>query len=126
MPVCCRLQPSVCRAGAGSAKRIATRSGEWKELLLQGTLRRPLRALDAAAAIAAIAAPAASAAPVEQFVPSARDDASERVTPVRVVQALVDAGIGASGLLALMAIGAGAAVATGRRVSIGHDPHAVR
>ena len=101
---------------------------------MQCTHRRPLRALAAAAAIAAIAAPAASAAPVEQFVPSARDDASERVTPVRVVQVEAadqgfdwgDAGIGASGLLALMAIGAGAAVATGRRVSIGHDPHAVR
>ena len=98
---------------------------------MQSNHRRPLRALAVAAAIGALAAPAASAAPVEQLVPSARNDSSERVVPVRVVQVgedrgfgWGDAGIGASGLLALLAIGAGAAVATGRRVS--HDPQPVR
>jgi len=37
-----------------------------------------------------------------------------------------DAGIGATGLLALVAIGAGAAVATGRRPGAGHNPQPMR
>jgi hypothetical protein len=100
---------------------------------MQRTHLRPPRTLAVAAAVGALAAPTASAAPVEQVLPSAREDTSERVAPVRVVQVGADqgfdwgdAGIGASGLLALMAIGAGAALATGRRVSIGHDPQPVR
>ena len=95
--------------------------------------RRPLRALAVAASIGALTAPSASAAPVEQILPNAGGDTTERALPVRVVQVDTnsgfdwgDAGIGASGLLALIAIGAGAALVTGRRVSIGHDPQPIR
>ena len=93
---------------------------------------RPARSLALAAAIGAIAAPTASAIPAEQFIPS-RGESADRAVPVRVVQVGADqgfdwgdAGIGASGLLALMAIGAGAAVATGHRPRLRHDPQPAR
>ncbi len=80
----------------------------------------PMRTVALAAAISALAAPAASAAPIEQRIPGARDD---NAVPVRVVEVQTDrdfdwgdAGVGATGMLALAAIGAGAAVATGHRV----------
>jgi hypothetical protein len=92
---------------------------------------RPLRALAVATAISAIAAPAASAIPAEEFMPGGRADSNDRAVPVRVVQVEADtgfdwgdAGIGATGLLALMAIGAGAAVATGNRPGARHNPQA--
>ena len=100
---------------------------------MQRNHRRATRAVAVAAAIGALTAPAVSAAPVEQFLPNTSGDSTERALPVRVVQVDTssgfdwgDAGIGASGLLALMAIGAGAALATGRRVSVGHDPQPIR
>ena len=88
------------------------------------TPQRSLRGLALAAAIAALAAPPASAIPAEELIPSAQRQSEERQTlPVRVVEIGAehgfdwgDAGIGASGVLALMAIGAGAAVASGRRL----------
>ena len=94
---------------------------------------RPLSTLALAAALSAIAAPGASAIPAEQFAPGGRADANsiERAVPVRVVQVEADtgfdwgdAGVGASGLLALMAIGAGAAVATGYRPGARNHPQA--
>jgi hypothetical protein len=95
--------------------------------------RRSLRALAAAAAISALTAPAASAIPVEKYVPSARGDSNDRAVQVRVVEVGADrsfdwgdAGIGASGLLALIAIGAGAAVATGHRPGLRHDAQPVQ
>ena len=85
--------------------------------------RRPLGTLALAAAISALAAPAATAAPVEQFLPGAEGARHERAVPVRVVEVKTDrdfdwgdAGIGATGMLALAVIGAGTAVATGHRV----------
>jgi hypothetical protein len=84
---------------------------------------RPLATLAVAAAISALAAPAAGAATVEQFIPDAGDTRNDRAVPVRVVEVKTDrhfdwgdAGIGATGMLALAMIGAGAAAATGRRV----------
>jgi hypothetical protein len=94
---------------------------------------RPARALTLAAAISALAAPAASAAPGEDFIPAARGDAFDRPVPVRVVQVGADqgfnwgeAGIGATGAIALAAIGAGAALATGRRPRARHNPQPIR
>jgi hypothetical protein len=96
-------------------------------------LHNPLRTLALVAAISAIAAPGASAIPAEQFAPGGRADENslERMVPVRVVQVEADtgfdwgdAGVGASGLLALMAIGAGAAVATGYRPGARNHPQA--
>jgi hypothetical protein len=85
--------------------------------------RRPLGTLAVAAAISALAAPAASAAPVDQFIPGAAGARDDRAVPVRVVEVQTDrafdwgdAGIGATGMLALAVIGTGAAVATGHRV----------
>ena len=85
--------------------------------------RKLHRTLVLAVAIGALAAPAASAAPVEQFIPAAADGRDDKAMPVRVVEVQTDrdfdwgdAGIGATGILALAAIGAGAAVATGHRV----------
>ena len=84
---------------------------------------RPARALALAATISALAAPAASAVPIEDFKPGERVNRTDRAVPVRVVQLEAgrgfdwgDAGLGATGLFALMAIGAGAAVAGGYRV----------
>jgi hypothetical protein len=94
---------------------------------------RLARSMALAAAVGAIAAPAASAIPAEEFMPGSRADSDSlaRTVPVRVVQVEADtgfdwgdAGIGASGLLALMAIGAGAAVATGYRPGARHTPQA--
>jgi hypothetical protein len=90
---------------------------------------RPVRTLALAAVISAVAAPAASAIPAEELIPSSRSDSSDRAVPVRVVQVEADrgfdwgdAGIGASGMLALAAIGAGAAIATGHRPRVRHSP----
>ena len=96
--------------------------------------RRAVRTVAVAAAVSALAAPTASAIPVEQFVPDSRGgDSTGQAVPVRVVQVGADqgfdwgdAGIGATGLLALMAMGAGAAVATGHRPRLGHDAQAIR
>jgi hypothetical protein len=92
---------------------------------------RLARSLALAAAIGALAAPPASAVPTEEFMPGSRADAGslDRTVPVRVVQVEPEsgfdwgaAGIGATGLLALMAIGAGAAVATGHGPRARHNP----
>jgi hypothetical protein len=91
------------------------------------------RSLTLAAAVGAIAAPAGSAVPADEFAPGGRADADSlaRTVPVRVVQVQPDsgfdwgdAGIGATGLLALIAIGAGAAVATGHDPRVRHDARA--
>jgi hypothetical protein len=94
---------------------------------------RAARGFALAAVISALAAPTASALPAEELMPDARGDSTDRAVPVRVVQVGADqgfdwgdAGIGATGLLALMAIGAGAAVATGHRPHLRHDPQAIR
>ena len=75
-----------------------------------------------AAVIGTVAAPAASAVPSEGFMPAAGADSTDRAVPVRVVQVEADqgfdwgdAGIGATGVIALAAIGAGAALAAGHR-----------
>ena len=83
---------------------------------------RAVRGLALAAVICTVSAPSASAIPAEQFIPAARGDSNNRAVPVRVVHVEADpgfdwgdAGIGATGVLAVMAIGAGAAIATGHR-----------
>jgi hypothetical protein len=84
------------------------------------------RGLAVATVVSALAAPAASAAPVEEFIPStAGGEPSGQPTPVRVVEVSVDsgfdwgdAGIGASGLLAVAAITSGAVVALRHRPSM--------
>ena len=93
---------------------------------------RPVRALTLAVAISALAAPAASAIPVEEFTPGERANSTDRAIPVRVVHPEADrgfdwgdAGLGATGLFALVAIGAGAAVAGGYRLDR-HDPQPIR
>ena len=86
----------------------------------RSTLRRGLAL---ATVVSAFAAPAASAAPIEDVIPStANGEPSGQSVPVRVVQVGADsgfnwgdAGIGAGGLLALVAIASGALVATGYR-----------
>jgi hypothetical protein len=90
---------------------------------------RPVRSLALAAVIGAVAAPAASAIPVEQYLPS-QGSSSDQPVSVRVVEVSADhgfdwgdAGLGATGVLALAAIAGGAAVATGRRPSFSHNPH---
>jgi hypothetical protein len=94
---------------------------------------RSVRGLALAAVISALAAPSASAISVDEFVPNARGESHVRAIPVRVVEVGADrgfdwgdAGIGASGLLALMAIGAGAAVATGHGPRLRHNPQPIR
>jgi hypothetical protein len=88
--------------------------------------RRALHGIAAAIGVCALAAPTASAVPSEQFLQDAKDRSAGSATsatpvPVRVVTVpdggfdWGDAGIGASGVLALAAIGAGAAIATGHR-----------
>jgi hypothetical protein len=96
-------------------------------------LSRSARGVALAAVISALAAPTASAIPVEQLMPDSRGDSGLRATPVRVVEVGADrgfdwsdAGIGATGALALMAIGAGAAIATGHRPSARHNPQPIR
>jgi hypothetical protein len=93
---------------------------------------RSVRALTLAAAISALAAPAASAVPVEDFRPGEHANSTDRAVPVRVVQLEADrgfdwgdAGLGATGLFALVAIGAGAAVAGGYRLGR-HTPEPIR
>ena len=97
------------------------------------TNRRSARGFALVAAIGALAVPSASAAPVEQLVPETRADSEVVAMPVRVIEVgsdsgfdWGDAGIGATGLLALMAIGAGAAVATGHRPATRHNPQPIR
>jgi hypothetical protein len=94
---------------------------------------RSVRGLALAAVISALAAPTASAIPAEQFLPDARGDSTDRAVPVRVVEVGADrgfdwgdAGIGATGVLALMALGAGAVVATGYRPGARHNPQPIR
>ena len=94
--------------------------------------RRSVRGLALAAAISALTAPAASAIPAEDFIPSARGASDAQAAPVRVVEVSAnpgfdwgDAGIGATGMLALAAIGAGAALATGHRPGARHNPQPV-
>jgi hypothetical protein len=86
-----------------------------------------------AALIGTVAAPAASAVPAERFMPSARDDPTDRAVPVRVVQVEADqgfdwgdAGLGATGVIALGAIGAGAALATRHRPRARNNPQPIR
>ena len=95
--------------------------------------RCAVRGLALAAVISALAAPSASAIPVEQFMPDARGHSSYRAVPVRVVEVRGDrgfdwgdAGIGATGMLALAAIGASAAIASGHRLRPRHNPQPVR
>lgn len=86
------------------------------------------RGLALATAVSALAAPAASAAPIEQLLPSSvNQDPGAQPAPVRIVERSVDsgfdwgdAGIGATGVLALVAIASGALVATRRRPDPGH------
>jgi hypothetical protein len=85
----------------------------------QGKLSVPLLA----AAIVALAVPAASAAPAERLVPSVADGGDDHAVPIRVVSAETerafdwgDAGIGATGALALALMSGGVALATGIRV----------
>ena len=92
-----------------------------------------LRGLSLAAVIGTVAAPAASAVPAEQFMPAARGDSTDRALRVRVVQVEADqgfdwgdAGVGASGVIALAAIGAGAALATGHRPRARNNPQPIR
>ncbi len=80
-----------------------------------------------ATVLGALAAPVASAAPIEQMVPSSVDRPSDQPAPVRIVQVDADrgfdwgdAGIGGSGVLALVAIASGALIATRRRPDAGH------
>jgi hypothetical protein len=94
--------------------------------------RRALHGVAAALTACALAAPTASAAPVEQFLPSlSAEDSSS--APVRVVNVPAeggfdwgDAGIGATGVLALAAIGAGAAFALGHMPRRRHTPQPIR
>ena len=96
-------------------------------------LARAVRGLALAAVISALAAPIASAISNEQTRPDARGNSGVRATPVRVVEVRADsgfdwgdAGIGAAGALALIAIGAGLAVATGHRPGPRHNPQPIR
>jgi hypothetical protein len=96
-------------------------------------LARAVRGLALAAVISALAAPIASAISDEQVRQDAGGKSELRATPVRVVEVEAgrgfdwgDAGIGASGLLALAAIGAGAALATGHRPRTRHSPQPIR
>ena len=90
----------------------------------QSTLRRGQAV---ATVVSALAAPAASAAPIEQRIPSTVNQPSGQPAPVRVVQVGADngfdwsdAGIGAGGLLAILAIGSGGLMAIRHRPATGH------
>jgi hypothetical protein len=90
----------------------------------QSTLRRGLAV---ATVVSALAAPVASAAPIEQRIPSTVNQPSGQQAPVRVVQVGADngfdwsdAGIGAGGLLALLAIASGGLMAVRHRPATGH------
>ena len=90
----------------------------------QSTLRRGLAV---ATVLGAFAAPVASAAPIEQQLPSSvNGQPSGQPAPVRVVQVGADngfdwsdAGIGAGGLLALLAITSGGLLAIRHRPAAG-------
>jgi hypothetical protein len=84
--------------------------------------RCAVRGLALAAVISALAAPSASALPVEQFMPDARGDSTDRAVPVRVVEVGADrgfdwgdAGIGAGVAIGLLLLG-GAAVSASRHL----------
>jgi hypothetical protein len=113
-------------------------------------------ALAAAGIASSFAAPAVSAVPAPQYLPGASAGAvpppppssiaasaveeyeelrspDATTVPARVVGVEADrgfdwgdAGIGATGVLALMAIGAGAAIATGHRPGPRHNPQPIR
>jgi hypothetical protein len=90
--------------------------------------RRALHGVAAALTACALAAPIASAAPAEQFAPSLSAEDTSSV-PARVVDGGFDwgdAGIGATGVLALAAIGGGAAFALGRMPGRRHTPQPIR
>ena len=96
---------------------------------------RSVRGLALAAVMSALAAPSASALPVEELAPHARGESDARAVPVRFVEVGADhgfdsgdAGIGATGVLALATIAAGAALATGHRPRprLRHNPQPVR
>ena len=85
-----------------------------------------------AALIGTVGAPAASAITAEELIPVKRNDPADRAVPVRVVQVEAaqgfdwgDAGIGATGVIALAAIGAGAALATGHRPRARNNPQSI-
>jgi hypothetical protein len=92
---------------------------------VHSTLRRGLAV---ASVVGALAAPAASAAPIEKLIPSTvNGEPSGQAAPVRVVQVGAnngfdwsDAGIGAGGLLALLAITSGGLLAIRHRPATGH------
>jgi hypothetical protein len=87
------------------------------------------RGLALATAVGALVAPAASAAPIEELLPSsANQDPGAQPSQVRIVERPVDssfdwgdAGIGATGVVALVAIASGVLVATRRRQGPGHS-----
>jgi hypothetical protein len=94
---------------------------------------RAVRGVALAAVMSAVAAPSASALPVEELMPHTRGESDAPAMPVRVVEVGADhsfdwgdAGIGATGVLALAAIGAGAALVTGRRPRLRHNPQPIR
>jgi hypothetical protein len=95
--------------------------------------RRSARVLAVAAAVTALAATPASARPAEEFMPGSNGDSGGQPVPVRVVEVSADpgfdwgdAGIGATGMLALAAIAGGAAIATGHRPGARQSPQPVR
>src|SRR5262245_53326426 len=129
----CPIATACCRAFAAQSEGLANgsrrgpTSGRSRTMTLHIT--RPARVLTLAAAISALAAPAASAIPIEDFKPGERVNRTDRAVPVRVVQLEADqgfdwgdAGLGATGLLAVMTIGAGAAIAGGYRLGR-NTPH---
>ena len=96
-------------------------------------LPRPVCALALAAVIGALAAPIASATSGGRLMPDAPRTSELHATPVRVVEVRADrgfdwgdAGIGATGVLALMAIGAGVAIALGHRPGPRNKPQPIR
>lgn len=87
------------------------------------------RGLALATVAGALAAPTASAAPIEQMLPNSVREAerTDQPAPVRVVRVSADngfdwgdAGIGATGVLALVAIASGALIVTRRRPAPRH------
>jgi hypothetical protein len=87
------------------------------------------RGLAVALLAGALAPSAASAAPIEELIPSSTNrEQSGQPAPVRIVQVSAndgfdwgDAGIGATGVLALVAIASGALVVARRRPEAGHS-----
>jgi len=94
---------------------------------------RAVRGLALAAVISALAAHPAAAISAEQVKPDGRAASTERAVPVRVVEVRTDrgfdwgdAGIGAAGVVALVAIGVGAAIGSGHGPGARHNPQAIR